>query len=205
MTGLKRIMTLACALTLTVSSALAAGSSFGDVTGDEWYAAAAEELCEKGIITGVEGGLFAPDRPVTRATVVTVLWRLEGSPEATVSDPFPDVEAWYATAAAWAKGKGIAVGDETGAFRGSEPVTREQLAVFFSRYAAYRQEPLAQGLLGIYADAGEVSSWAREAMGHAVGAGLLQGDEAGRLDPKGTASRAALAVVLQRLLTPAAG
>ena len=205
MTGLKRLAALACALALTLPSGLAAGSSFADVVGDEWYAAAAEELCEKGIMTGAEDGLFGADRPVTRATAVVVLWRLEGSPEASVAVPFPDAEVWYAPAAAWAKGKGIALGDETGAFRGSDPVTREQLAAFFSRYAAYRQEPLAQGVLGIYTDAEDVSPWAREAMGHAVGAGLFQGDEAGRLDPKGTASRGALAVMVRRMLIPAAG
>lgn len=204
----KRCAALLCALSLLSAPGLAAGSeevSFPDLTGEEWYAPAALELAQKGIMTGVEGGIFAGDRPVTRATAVLVLWRLEGSPDAYVSQPFPDTEPWFETAAAWAKGKGIAKGDEHGAFNGRDPVTREQLAVFFYRYAQAKGETVGQGLLGRYPDSEDISAWATDAMAHAVAVGILQGNSQGKLDPQGVADRAALAIMLQRLLIPAAG
>lgn len=205
----KRWAALVCALSLLTSPALAAGGgktvSFPDLTGEEWYAPAALELAGKGIMTGVEGGLFAGERPVTRATAILVLWRLEGSPEAYVSQPFPDTEPWFETAAAWAKGKGIAQGNEHGVFGGRDLVTREQLAVFFYRYARMKGETVGQGLLGRYPDGEDISDWATDAMAHAVAVGILQGNSQGALDPQGVADRAALATMLHRLLIPAEG
>ena len=175
------------------------------MAGDEWFAPAVAEITQKGIMTGVEGGEFAPYQPVTRATVILVLWRLAGSPEAEVSDPFPDVEPWFETAAAWAKGTGVATGYNTGAFAGRDPVTREQLACFIYRYAELQGEPLASGVLGLYPDVEDIHDWALPAVRHMVGAGLLQGGDGDRIDPQGVANRAALAVILQRMLTPAMG
>lgn len=179
--------------------------SYSDVAGDEWFAQAALDLSERGIMTGVEEGLFAPYQEVTRATVILVLWRLEGSPDAAVAEPFPDVEPWFATAAAWAKGMGIASGYNTGYFMGRDPVTREQLAQFFYRYAQYKGDDLALGVLTRFRDADAISDWARPAVAHAVGVGLLRGGDYDTLDPKGTANRAALVVMLERLATPVAG
>ena len=205
----KRCAALLCALSLLTAPALAAEEtkeiSFPDLTREEWYAPAALELAQMGIMTGVEGGLFAADRPVTRATAVLVLWRLEGSPDAYVSQPFPDVEPWFETAAAWAKGKGIAKGNEHGHFGGRDLVTREQLAVFFYRYAQMKGETVGQGLLGRYPDGEDISDWATDAMAHAVAVGILQGNSQGELAPQGVADRAALAAMLHRLLIPAAG
>lgn len=206
MKKLGRTLALLLALGLTLTPTLAAdGTGYPDVAADAWYAEAALELQEKGIMTGMETGRFEAGLPVDRATAVVVLWRMEGCPAPTEAESFPDVQPWYAEAAAWAKEAGIAVGYDSGDLGGEDPVTREQLAVFFSRYAVYRGEPLAQGILGLYRDTGEVSGWAREALAHAVGSGLLQGDEAGRLHPQATADRAALAVMLHRLLLPVAG
>jgi len=206
MKKLGRTLALLLVLGLALTPALAAeGTGYPDVAADAWYAEAALELQEKGIMTGMEGGRFEAHLPVDRATAVVVLWRLEGCPTPVGTESFPDVQAWYAQAAGWAKEAGIANGYDSGNFGGSDPVTREQLAVFFSRYALYKGEPLAQGVLGLYEDAGEISAWAEEAMAHAVGSGLLQGDEADRLRPHDTADRAALAVMVHRLLLPAAG
>lgn len=180
--------------------------TYSDIAGDEWFVSAVDTLTEAGIMTGLEGGIFGPYEPVTRATVITVLWRLEGSPEATVEVPFTDAEEdWYAVQAAWAKGTGIATGYVDGSFGGRDIVTREQLASFISRYATYKGEPLASGMLGLFKDADAVSEWAEEGVRHAVGLGILQGDDLGYLDPGGVANRAALAVMLQRMLTPAVG
>lgn len=84
-------------------------------------------------------------------------------------------------------------------------MTREQLACFLYRYAAYKGEPLAAGALGLFKDAETVSDWAQDAVRHAVGLGILQGNDLGALEPQGVANRAALAVMLQRMQTPAVG
>lgn len=178
---------------------------YNDIAGDEWFVGAVDELTQRGIMTGVEEGVFGPYLPVTRATVILVLWRLDGSPEAEVAEPFPDVEPWFATAAAWAKGYGIATGYLDGRFGGRDAVSREQMACFLYRYAQYKGEPLAQGALGMFSDAADISEWAQDAMAHVTGLGIMQGGDGGRLDPAGVTNRAALAVMIQRMLTPAAG
>lgn len=159
-----------------------------------------------GYMTGTSEAAFSPNAAVTRATVVTVLWRLEGAPAFSVEAPFPDAAAgaWYETAAAWAKGKGIAAGDDKGRFNPDSAVTRQELAVLLHRYAQYKGGDVAEGTLSLYSDAASISSWAREGMAHAVGLGLIQGSD-GRIDPGGAATRAQLAVILQRLMTPAMG
>lgn len=186
--------------------------TYPDVTGTEWYADAVCAVTEKGLMSGVEHGLFAPHREVNRATIVIVLWRMEGQPQSTAVEPFPDTESWYAEAADWAKSVGIATGYggstpgyHAGDFGGRDPLTREQLAVFLYRYAQYKGEPIAKGMLGLFSDSFNVSKWATDAVRHAVGMGILQGGDGNRLDPKGVASRAQLAVMLERMLTPAAG
>lgn len=202
----KRWIALLCALCLLTLTAGASALEYPDVAGDEWFVEAVEILTEEGIMTGLEGGVFGPYEPVTRATVITVLWRLEGSPEMTVEEPFTDAEEdWYGPQAAWAKGTGVASGYVDGSFGGRDLVTREQLACFLYRYAAYKEEPLAAGALGLFKDADAISPWAEEAVRHAAGLGILQGNELGDLDPQGVANRAALAVMLQRMRTPAVG
>lgn len=202
----KRWIALLCALCLLPLTVWAAGSSYPDIAGDEWFVEAVESMTEEGIMTGLEGGVFGPYEPVTRATVLTVLWRLEGSPDVSVEEPFPDAEEdWYAAPAAWAKGTGVATGYSDGTFGGRDPVTREQLACFLYRYAQYKEESLATGALGLFKDADTVSKWAEEAVRHAVGMGILQGSDQGMLDPQGVANRAALAIMLQRMRTPAVG
>lgn len=202
----KRWIALLCALCLLPLPARAASVTYPDIVGDEWFVEAVEAMTEEGVMTGLEGGVFGPYEPVTRATVITVLWRLEGSPEVSVEEPFTDAEEdWYAVQAAWAKGTGVATGYADGSFGGRDLVTREQLACFLYRYAAYKGEPLAAGALGLFKDAETVSPWAEEAVRHAVGLGVLQGSDLGTLEPQGIANRAALAVMLQRMRTPAVG
>lgn len=192
----------------------AAPGAYPDVPEDAWYADAVAEMTGKGILKGMDDGTFAPDFPVNRAAVVLVLWRLEGCPELPPAatgegfSPFPDTEEWFADAANWAKAAGIALGyggNESGTFGGRDPLTREQLAAFLYRYAQYQGEPVAEGVLKLYPDAGDIHDWALDAMRHAVGMGYLPADDGERLEPTGTALRSELAVVLQRLLNPAMG
>ena len=106
---------------------------------------------------------------------------------------------------AWAKQVGIATGLGNGTFGGGDIVTREQLSVFLYRYGQYAGQELANGVLDIYNDVDSVHAWAKEGMAHAVGAGLITGTDEGNLEPAGAATRAQLAVILQRLMTPAVG
>lgn len=203
---LKQICAAAlCASFLFTAPALALENRYVDLAGDEWFAQAALEMTEQEIMTGVSDNEFGPYQPVTRATVVTVLWRLFGAPEAEVAEPFPDTaDTWYESAAAWAKATGLAGGYEDGSFGGEDYITREQLAVFLYRYAILSGGPIASGALGLFTDADQISDWAADAVRHVVGTGILQGDE-GWFHPQLIANRAALAVTLQRMLTPAAG
>ena len=168
----KRWTALACTLCLCASLTLpaAAAGGYTDVPGGAWYEAAVNEVTEKGYMTGVSEGQFAPTANVTRATVVTVLWRMEGR----------------------------------GDFKPDQSVTRQELAAFLTRFDQYRGVPLAEGSLNLYSDANMTGVWAVESMRHAVGMGWLEGD-GGRLLPGGVATRAQLAVILQRLTTQAMG
>lgn len=199
----RRFLALLAALCLTAVSAAA----FSDVNEESWYSGEVTYVVQEGLMKGVSQDLFAPDWAVTRATVVTVLYRMEGEPSAAGDSGFPDVaeDAWYGAAVAWAGEAGIAAGYDTGAFGPDDPVTREQLAVFLWRYAQYTGMEIADGVLGGYGDAGTVSQWAEDGMKHAVGAGLITGKTGGLLDPGGVATRAELAAILQRLATPVSG
>lgn len=204
----RRLAKSACALGLALClAAPAAAASYSDVPAGSWYAAAVQEVSDKGLMTGVTDTVFSPTGTVTRSTVITVLWRLEGSPAATIGERFTDVPegAWYAAAADWAKGKGIASGNGKGAFEPDAAITREQLAVFLYNYAKYKGDAVAEGVLEQYADESAIHAWAMDGMRHAVGAGLLRGGSDNRLNPTGTATRAELAVILDRMMTPVMG
>ena len=196
------------ALGLAVGTALPASAApFSDVASDAWYAQAVGEVSDAGIMNGTTDTTFSPDEQVTRGMVVTVLWRLASSPAAAAATTFPDVEDWYyyADAVAWAQAAGVATGLGNGTFDGGSIVTREQLSVFLYRYSQYAGDELASGVLDLYNDVDSVQSWALDGMAHAVGAGLITGTDEGNLEPAGPATRAQLAVILQRLMIPAVG
>ena len=192
-----------CAVTL-LTPALAAG--FTDVPQNAWYASAVNEVVEAGLLSGTSAATFQPNGKVTRAMTVTALWRLAGAPAPESGPSFNDVpaDAWYTDAVAWAAETGVASGNGKGAFQPGNLVTREQLAVFLYQYAQSQGLDTAQGKLSAYTDGNTVSKWAVDGMEHAVGAGLISGSK-GKLSPKATATRAELAVVLERLMTPAVG
>lgn len=210
---MKKIFTaLFCGLLLLggIPPALAVQLPYEDIPDYEWYVEYVEEVTGRGWMTGVDETHFSPDSPVTRAAVITVLWRMEEKPmpedPASFTDIDPeDPEMWYDEAAAWAKEAGVASGYEDGAFRGSRPVTREELASFLFKYAQYKGQPAAEGALGLFKDADEISDWAEDAIRHVVGMGLIQGNDAGYLHPQSTAKRVELAAILVRMDTPAAG
>lgn len=173
---------------------------FTDVSSGAWYAAAVAYVHEQGWMTGTSANLFSPYLSISRSMAATILHRLAGSPPA--GEPtFSDVAdgTWYTQAVAWAAEEGIALGYDDGSFGPQDPVTREQLAALLYRYAQHQGYDTSgrAGLSG-YTDAGQVSPYARTAMAWAVDTGLLTGRTQTTLVPGGTATRAELAVILER-------
>ncbi len=173
---------------------------FTDVPAGAWYYDAVGYVYGRGMMQGVAASLFAPDASTDRAMIVTILHRLEGSP-AALPAVFTDVQgnAYYAAPVAWAASCGVVTGYDDATFRPASPITREQLAAILYRFAQYKGlDVAARGDLSAFPDASAVSLYAAEAMSWAVAVGLINGTD-GRLDPGGTASRAQVAVILQRL------
>lgn len=175
---------------------------FDDVDASAWYADGVYYVAGQGIMTGSGNGAFSPDTVMSRAMLVQVLYNLEGQPE-TDASAFTDVaaDAWYADAVAWAADAGIVTGVSDTTFAPDVTMTREQIATILYRYAAYKgYDMTASNDLSGYADAGEIGSYAVEAMGWANGAGLITGSTATTLNPLGSATRAEVATILMRFL-----
>lgn len=178
----------------------ASASQFADLTSGSWYYDGVRYALENGLMTGTSARTFAPDRPVTRAMLVTILWRLAGEPYGRVS-PFEDVlpGSWYAQAVSWAYDKGIVTGVTATSFQPGAPVTREQLCAILCRYAALTgKNTAASAPLDAFTDRAQVSAYAEASVRWALQAGLLTGVGDGRLAPRSGATRAHLAVLLQR-------
>ena len=176
--------------------------SFTDVRTNNWFAGAVEYVVNNGLFSGVSDTSFAPNDPVTRGMLVTVLWRAAGEPSASAS-AFADVpaDAWYAKAVAWANVNGIVQGYDASTFAPDDRITREQLAAIFQRYAGFKgMETSGRGDLSQFGDTGALSNWAQEGVSWAVGAGLISGKGDGVLDPQGATTRAEAAAILQRFL-----
>ena len=152
------------------------------------------------MMKGADEDSFAPGVTTTRGMIVTILHSMEGKPEAK-GTAFPDVAdgQYYADAVAWASAKGIVGGYSNGNFGPNDPITREQMAAILYRYASTQDMEVNQrGNLNQFSDQGEISSYAREALAWANGAGLITGKGEGILDPRGPAVRAQVAAIFQR-------
>lgn len=175
---------------------------FRDVRPEDWFYADVRYVYEAGLMNGTAEGLFSPDLFTSRAMLVTVLWRLSGSPVVNYYMPFADVDqaSWYAEAVRWAASCGIVAGYDNGNFGPNDPITREQLAAILYRCAAYRQEDTSIGAdtnILSFTDAASVSEYAVPALQWACGAGILQGAD-GALLPAHPATRAQTAAILHR-------
>lgn len=179
----------------------AAGGTFTDVPATHWAAGAVAFVSSQGLLQGTGASTFAPGQPMTRAMLVTALWREAGSPVVNYAMDFDDVDEdqWYTEAVRWAASEGIVAGTGKG-FSPDAALTRESLAAILFRYAGGQVS--ADDLSG-YADGASVSAWAREAMNWAVAQGLITGKSGGRLDPGGTASRAEVSAILMRYVQSA--
>ncbi len=175
------------------------GSTAGytDVAADAWYADAVAYVSAQGLMNGTSSGIFSPGTTMSRAMLVTVLYRLSGSPAVTQASSFTDVaeDAWYADAVAWASEQGVVNGTSATTFSPNDSVTREQMAALLHRYAG---APETAGDLSAYTDAGSISAYAVDAMGWCVQNGILNGTDSGKLSPAASATRAEVAAVLQR-------
>jgi uncharacterized protein len=185
----------------TVKVVDAEGKDFGDVKDSDWFAEAIEFVTSHGLFQGIGEDSFDPNLTMSRAMLVTVLYRLEDA-SATGGSTFADVDpaAWYAEAATWASETGIVNGTDKG-FEPNAPVTREQIATILYRYAnLIGLDTGTKGDLRSFPDGGETSGWASDAMAWAVSVGLFQGDETGALNPGGEATRAQVATLFERLV-----
>lgn len=179
----------------------AAGGTFTDVPATHWAAGAVAFVSSQGLLQGISADTFAPGQPMTRAMLVTALWREAGSPVVNYAMDFDDVDEdqWYTEAVRWAASEGIVTGTGKG-FSPDAALTRESLAAILFRYAGGQADA---DQLDSYADGAGVSAWAREAMNWAVAQGLITGKSGGRLDPGGTASRAEVSAILMRYVQSA--
>lgn len=190
---------------------LAAEHPFTDVPADHWANDAVAYVYENGLMSGVDETTFSPNGTTTRAMIVTVLYRMAGEPAVSGGGKFTDVDpnAWYGPAVAWAAANDIVTGVSATSFAPNNPITREQMATILYRYADNQHyDTSAWASLSVYTDAGQISSYADDAMRWACGAGLLTGTSATTLSPKGTANRAQIAVILSRFcqtMTPGTG
>ena len=196
----------ACAVTVEAFFAPGATSlPFTDVSAGDWFYEAVQFVYENGLMDGVGNNLFAPNATLNRAMAVTILYRLEGSPDLdgeNLGYPFADVDGdtWYSDAVYWARLNGIVDGVENNHFDPTGSLTREQMATILYRYAQYKGADVsASGDISGFADSANVSSWAVDAVKWAVGSGLVNGVEGNALAPQGTSTRAQAAAVLMRL------
>ena len=179
------------------------GLPFADVSGSDWFYNDVRYVYEKGIMDGTGADRFSPNVPLTRAMIVTILYRMAGSPSVSGSSDFTDVAAgkWFAKAVAWAAANGIVNGYGSGLFGPNDPVTREQLAAILYRYAVYggMTAVTLEENLGSFADTAQLSAYAIQAMNWAVGQGLINGSGS-NLVPKAQATRAQVAAIIHRYL-----
>ena len=177
---------------------------FTDVPEDAWYAEAVRYVYEHGLMAGTSGSAFSPEGATTRGQIVTILWRMAGSPVVNYAMDFEDVDpaAYYGEAIRWAASEGIVGGYGNGLFGTNDPITREQFAAMLWRYAQEQGYDVSIGentnILS-YTDVADLSEYAISAMQWAVGAGIINGTGDGStLSPQGQATRAQAAVMLMR-------
>lgn len=179
---------------------------FADVNAGDWFYRDVLFSYEKGLMSGMDAAAFAPYANTTRAQIAVIFYRMEGSPAVEGENSFADVvrgsgTAWFYDAVTWAQQNGIMGGYDNSSFAPNDPITREQLAAIFYRYAQYKGYDTTQGGMAIreFGDYESISDYAMGAMAWAVNTGLVKGDS-NLLYPKGTATRAELAAMLHRFV-----
>ena len=202
----KEIASILCATALTCSAGAASIPDFSDVRPADWYHDAVSYVCENGLMNGTSNTTFSPNATTSRSMIVTILYRLAGSPDMPESNwgyPYADVDAaaYYSTPVYWARMNDLVTGYSDTQFGPDDAITREQMATIMYRYA-YSKNLVANEPYNLnqFGDNSQISSWARDSVAWAVGAGLISGKGDGVLDPQGATTRAEAAAILQRFL-----
>lgn len=175
---------------------------FTDVPKNQWYYGYVSYVYHNNLMNGISDTTFAPEKKMTRGQLVTVLYRMAGSPQVEGNTPFTDLEKgrYYVNAVIWASKNGIANGITSTTFGPNKLVTREQMATFFARYAKMKGADMTVSAdLSGFVDYKQVSNYAEKTMQWAVGTKLIQGVGKDTLRPRGDATRAQAAAMLQRL------
>lgn len=177
------------------------GLPFGDVKSADWFYNDVKYVYEKGMMAGTAADVFAPNATTTRAMIVTILYRLEGSPAVTGTSAFVDVPAgqWYTDAVNWAAANQIVNGTSATTFAPNDSITREQMAAILYRYAQYKGYDVTKKAdLSGYSDNSQVSAYAKDALAWANAAKLINGVTNTTLAPQGNATRAQVSAILHR-------
>ena len=176
---------------------------FVDVKESDWYYDEVQFAVSNGLFNGVGNDKFDPNGSMTRAMLVTVLYRLEGEPAVRGTSPFTDVSnnIWYTDAVIWAEDNGIVNGVGDNKFDPNSSITREQMAAVLFRYAQYKKyDTSASNGLSKYSDFSSISAYSLNALKWANAEGLITGRTTTTLAPKGTATRAEVAAILYRFV-----
>ena len=176
--------------------------SFRDLDTTKWYHEAIDTMLREGLMNGTGNGLFEPNGTLTRAMLVTILWRSEGKPAASAQTSFTDVPAgaYYAEAVRWAAANGVVKGVSSTEFGPAKNITRQELVTILWRLAAKKGLNTSNAGLTVpeFADRSQIAAWAAEAMSWGCTRGILTGKSANRVDPTGTATRAEAAAMIVR-------
>ena len=173
---------------------------FSDVNDDDWFRTDVEYVSEKGLMQGTGNGVFSPSAQTTRAMIVTILWRLEGSPIESKAE-FSDVNQndYFYNAVAWAATNDIVSGYSADKFAPDDSATREQLATIIYRYASFKKYDMTElSVLDAYADKNSVSEYAVDAFKWAIANKIITGTSKDMLSPQGFAERSQVAAILHR-------
>ena len=192
------LLAVCVALSLVLPAA-AVETGFSDVPADAWYADAVVFCRENGLMSGTSSTTFSPQRTMTRAMLVTVLYREAGSPSLDSENlgyPFADVpgDSWCADGVYWARLTGVVSGYSDSRFGPNDPVTREQLTAILWRNSG---SPEPENTY-VFEDQADIASYAVDAVSWAREAGIVNGRSGNRFDPDGRATRAETAVILSR-------
>lgn len=175
--------------------------TFMDISEKAWYHEAVDYVYNNDLFSGTSATTFDPEMVMSRAMLVTVLYRIDGKPDITAENHFLDVEAgnWYTDAVIWADANEIVYGYDDGNFGPNDSISREQMAVILYRYTEYKgYDMTASADLSGFTDADEITDYAETAMAWAYANHIINGMGDGTLDPQGKATRKQVAAILQR-------
>ena len=189
--------------TVTIPVSVVWDNPFSDVKENDWFYDSVKKSYDSGLIKGTSNTQFSPEGGMTRAMLVTLLHRIDGSAASGGNNQFSDVPAgeWYTEAVIWASKNGIVSGYDDGRFYPDQFLSREQMCTLILRYVNFKGKSLPESVQGGgFADSGSISAYAQAGVEACRKAGIVNGKEGNRFDPQGGATRAEVATIIQRML-----